>query len=278
MRRIIYIWEFIRNLFKYFNKKFKTKKLQIWVGQTCTLKCKNCSQLFPYINQKLYDINDVIAELKILLNFIEPESIHIIGGEPFTNKNIDKLIDFVCKVNPNKPNKVISNGTIIPQERILESLSRNSESISVTISDYPIVAEKQKKIFEIMQQKGVKVRYVKTVDYWYYMGNNTENEIKGYKTLKRNFKKCWDRSCNTIANGELSLCPRMHNSPMVFKDEKIMYIEHLPIKNVPNNFIGRALVATCLSSKTYRESCRHCWGLSDASGIKVEKAIQQERK
>ena len=277
MREFLYLFEFIKNIFKYHNKKINTQKLQIWVGQTCTLKCKNCSQLFPYIEPKIYNINDVIEDLKYSLKYIKPESIHIIGGEPFTNKDIGKLISYICEVNPNKPNKIVSNGTIIPKNEILELLTINKQSMSVTISDYPVVKEKQEQCYKIMQEKNIDVKYVIKDDSWYYMGDNNEKEIKGYNVLKRNFKLCWDKTCITISEGILTLCPRMHNSHLVFLDEKYMYIEHIPIRRIPNNFIGRALVATCLTTKTYRESCRHCWGLSNASGKIVEKAQQIER-
>lgn len=272
MRRYIYFLEFIKNLFEYGFQKIKLKKIQVWVGQTCTLKCKNCSQLFPYIKHRIYDINTVISELEYALKFIEPEEIHIIGGEPFTNPNIDSLINYIASVNPNKNNKIISNGTIIPSEKVLESLSKNASSFFIAVSDYPVAAKRQEEFVNKLKDI-IKIKFIENEN-WYYLGNNTQEEIKGDKNLQSNFEACWDRTCHTIADGKLSICPRMHNSPLVFKNENKMFIEHLQIKNIPNNFIGRALVATCLTQKTYREACRHCYGVSNRNNLFCEKAEQ----
>lgn len=279
MRIYIYIWEFFKNILKYSNKKICVDKLQVWVGQSCSLRCKNCSQLFPYIKQRIYDIDDVINDLKIALEFIDPKSIHIIGGEPFMNPNIGKLVEFVCMANSGKPNKIVSNGTIVIKDDLAKLLGENNENIFVTISNYPIVKEKQEKFYKKMQKYNVRTEYVITDDHWFYMGNPDEKEIKDPKILKRNFLACWDRSCYTLAEGVLSICPRMHNSPLIeqHKNEKYYFIEHLPIRKIYKNVIGRALVATCLTKKTYRESCKYCWGLSNMSNIKVAKAEQIEK-
>ena len=275
MRYFIYLFEFVHNLFKYSFHKFKCKKLQVWVGQKCSLRCKNCSQLFPYIEQKIYDINQVVEDLDKLLKFIEPEEIHIIGGEAFTNPNIGTIIEYISKVNPNKQNKIVSNGTIIPKEDVLKILKANREHIFITVSSYDCAKERQNKFKLLMDEWQIPcIMIQESSENWYYMGDNTLNEIKGYKKIMKNFTACWDRSCYTLADGEISICPRMHNSPLVRINEKKMFIEHLPIRKLPNNFISRVLIATCFSEKTFRESCRFCYGVSDNNNLYCKKAEQ----
>lgn len=279
MRQFIYFYEFICNLFKYTFHKFKCKKLQVWVGQKCSLRCKNCSQLFPYIEQKIYNIDKVIKDLNKLLKFVEPEEIHIIGGEAFTNPDIGPLIEYISQTNPYKQNKIVSNGTILPKDNILKILQKNKEHIFITVSSYDCVKERQAKFKSLMDDWQIPCRIIQEEsENWYYMGDNTLSEITGYKKLMKNFIACWDKSCYTLADGELSICPRMHNSPLARnrhrKKERKLFIEHLPIRNLPNSFITTALIATCLSSKTFREACRFCYGVSDINNLYCKKAEQ----
>lgn len=282
IRKFIYFSEFIKNLFKYRNKKVKCKKLQVWVGQVCTLKCKNCSQLFPYIKQYLYDINKVINNLACVLKYVEAEEIHIIGGEPFSHPKVHELINFICKNNPNKNNKIVSNGTIIPEQVTIETLVKNKDSFFVSLSSYDCVKEKQKLFKETIINYGIPFMTVlEDSDKWFYLGDPNQKEIKGEKTIKNNFQACHDRTCFTLADGVLSIYPRMHNSPLIKregKQEKVMFIEHLPINKMPLiGFIARALIATCFSENTYRESCRFCYGVSGINNLYCEKAEQLEK-
>ena len=275
LRGLIYLKEFFKNIVLYRSKKLHLEKLQIWTGQTCTLRCKNCSQLFPYITPKIYDIANVIDNTKKVLKHCSAESLHIIGGEPFTNKEIYKLIEFVAGVNPGKPNKIITNGTIIPDEQTLSVLEKYKEDIYITISGYSCVKERQLKFKQVCDTRGIKCRIINEETPWFYLGDTTMPEIKDKEKIMLNFNTCWDRTCATIADGELSICPRMHNSPMVFKENK-WFVEHLPIKTLKQGIISRALIATCLSKNTYREACKHCYGVSDTNNIYCVRAEQIE--
>lgn len=275
-RGLTYLRTFINALFKYRNKKIPMEKLQIWVGQTCTLRCKNCSQLFPYINQRLYDIDLVIRDTKKLLKHCEPTALHIIGGEPFTNKEIWKLIEFVATQNPKQPNKIISNGTIIPDELTLKTLEKYKDDIYITISGYENAKDRQSAFKKVCDERGIKCRIINEDSPWFYMGDKTMKRIKDKSAVFKNFTACWDKSCHTVADGELSVCPRMHNSPEIFKHEK-PFIENLAIKNIKGGLISRALIATCLTENTYREACHYCYGVSGINNIYCVRAEQLEK-
>ena len=272
-RKLIYLGDFIKALFKYSTQKIPLDKLQIWIGETCTLKCKNCSQLFPYIEQKLYDIDSVIKDTKKILLHCSPKSLHIIGGEPFTNKNIGKLIEFIAKINPAQPNKIITNGTIIPSEETLSILEKYKDDIYITISGYDCIKDRQIKFQQICQERNIKCKIINEDSPWFYTGDPSTEEIKDINSIIRNFTACWDRSCHTIADGELSICPRMKNSSQIFKHDK-WFIENMPIKYLGRGLISRALIAACLSSKTYREACKYCYGVSSINNVYCVRAEQ----
>ena len=174
-KNTIFVYEFVRNLLKY--KKIKIKKLQIWTGEICTLRCKNCSQLFPYIKPQIpiYDINSVIEYTKNLMKYCEIESFHIIGGEPFLNKEIWKLVEFVCNQEHKNINKIISNGTILPEKRTMEILAKYKNDIIINISEYKCAEEKQKNFINLCKE--FNVNYSIESQNWYYCGNPEQKEF-----------------------------------------------------------------------------------------------------
>lgn len=275
LRSLVYLKIFFKNLFLLKNKKLNLKKLQIWTGQTCTLKCKNCSQLFPYITPKIYDIDKVIEDTKKVLKHCTVDSLHIIGGEPFTNKEIYKLIEFVSVQNPNKPNKIITNGTILPNEETLKTLEKYKNDIYITISGYNCVNERQVKFKDLCDSKGIKCRIITEDTPWFYLGNSSMTEIEDREKIAQNFDACWDRTCYTIADGELTICPRMHNSPEIFKHKKLG-VEYLPINFLKFGLFSKALISACLSDETYRESCKYCYGVSCINNLYCVRAEQIE--
>lgn len=276
LRGLIYLKEFFKNLFLYKNKKLHVEKLQIWTGQTCTLKCKNCSQLFPYITPKIYDIENVINNAKKVLKHCDVESLHIIGGEPFTNKDIYKLIEFVATKNPNQPNKIITNGTILPNEQTLNILEKYKKDIYITISSYNCAKDRQQRFKDLCNAKGIKCVMIDEETPWFYLGNSSMTEIKNKENIIQNFNACWDKTCFTIADKELSICPRMHNSPEIFKHKK-WFIENLALKYIKPNLFSRALIATCFSNRTYREACKYCYGVSNINKLYCVRGEQIEQ-
>ena len=262
---------FCLNLFTYRNKRVPVGKFQIWVGKKCTLKCKNCSQLFPYFNGELYDLDDVIRNLQKVLPLCEVDSFHIVGGEPFFNKDIYKLIDFVCKQKHKSKNKVISNGTIIPSAVVLDVLRKYAKQIFVTVSLYECAAENQARFKDACFANDIDCQEVTPV--WHYVGDPGMKEITDLEAIKKNYQHCWDKSCKTFAKDTLSVCPRMQNSSLFFS-HRAFFIENLHVKYIPQNFIGRALVATCFDESFHRNACRYCHGVSAASGVRVFVAEQ----
>jgi len=268
-----YFREFVRGYSRYSNHKFPIKKLQIWVGQTCTLKCKNCSQLFPYIKPRIYDIDTVIAQTQKILQLCEVESFHIIGGEPFTHKGIGKLIEFVCQQKHSAINKIISNGTILPSDQTVEVLKRFRSDIQIQITRYDCAKERQEKFISLCVVNGIQYFYTAQEALWYYLGDCNQEEIKDVATIQHNFNACWDRTCTTLADGELSACPRMHNSSLVFGHSR-PFIEHLKVAMLSNNRFSRALIATNLSVATHREACKFCHGITGFNKTLVKRGEQ----
>ena len=62
--------------------------------------------------------------------------IRVLGGEPFLNKDLDKIINKLLKSNKIQRIEVVTNGTIIPNNKELLNILSNSR-VNISISKYP---------------------------------------------------------------------------------------------------------------------------------------------
>ena len=121
-------------------KKYKNSKVElVWVGKTCNLRCRDCLHMIPYIKQKKLEVSRLIGDCKRLLELCSINYFSIAGGEPFCCKNLFELIDFVTESADIKDGKIVTNGTVVPEERTIDALRRMKgklEIISPSISAY----------------------------------------------------------------------------------------------------------------------------------------------
>lgn len=104
--------------------KNRIRFLVLWVGTKCTLKCRDCCNLIPYLTQKSYEVNDIVANIEYITENMDIEVLQIQGGEPFTHKDISKVIE-ICAMN-SKIHKIeiASNGTVMPSEEAINIIRK----------------------------------------------------------------------------------------------------------------------------------------------------------
>ena len=71
---------FLKNLYKYRKKKVRLSFLEVWVGQTCTLKCRDCCHLIPYVKPAIFNIESLIEDCKKIFELCEVDFFSILGG------------------------------------------------------------------------------------------------------------------------------------------------------------------------------------------------------
>ena len=47
MKSILYWLFYLKNIWNYSRKKVHLNFLELWVGQSCTLKCRDCLHMIP---------------------------------------------------------------------------------------------------------------------------------------------------------------------------------------------------------------------------------------
>lgn len=197
------------------NNKLKIiPRVVVSVGNICTLKCKECSQLEPYKKEKnFHDLDSILNWIDIFLATIDScGCIDIIGGEPFLYKKLTELVQFL--INSPKINKIeiTTNGTVDINEDLLTVLSSDrNRKVIIKISDYKELSAKKQSIISKCKEKSIEYQ-VMNMDVWYRFGNEKVIENRKEKSkISADYQYFWCNdsiACKTIKNGKLYLCGR----------------------------------------------------------------------
>lgn len=108
------------------------------ITSRCTLSCKHCNMYMPYYKEHVeYNISDFQYNVELLFRYVDYLcQFTILGGEPLLNDQLEEMLSWVSSKYKERIGKisVISNGTLLPEKRLLETCARNN--ITFSISDY----------------------------------------------------------------------------------------------------------------------------------------------
>ncbi|MCI8431114.1 MAG: radical SAM protein [Lachnospiraceae bacterium] len=280
MKSILYWLFYLKNIWNYSRKKVHLNFLELWVGQSCTLKCRDCLHMIPYVRAELYDVEELIRDLKHLFWLCQVDYISVLGGEPLTNRKLYRLIDFISSCPQIREGKLITNGTILPDERLIRSLVRLNGKLDVRIDSYPGSEEKALHFYETMQENGIRSTLLRHEVFeemrWKWLGGLKQKQLKP-RTSQAVYTHCALKGCYTLANGEFTVCPRGITTESVFKAPKNFW-EHVKIRSLPCNVFGRARLAVSLEPRIYKDYCRYCLGVSKLNPFSVAPGTQLKRR
>lgn len=232
-------------------------RVQFVVSERCSLKCKDCTHLMQYYkNPENIDIKKYKSSFDRLLSVTDSISeIRILGGEPFMNPEMYKIIDWYAEDERINSFRVYTNGTIIPNETVLNSLI--GDNVQVRISDYEINKQKIENLIEVLEKKGVSY-YVTPYSDWQNPGD-LHFRNHSIEKMKDIFSRCYERNCITFYRGQLHRCPRSAHAMQLrampnVKDDYIDLFNWCEddemLKKYINNFLQR----------NYIEACNYCDG------------------
>lgn len=163
------------NLEAYLNDGYVIKHLDLIITEICTLNCEACGSLMPLYHKPCnYNSEDVLEGLNRLLEsncYIE--ELCLIGGEPFVNQEMIKIILETYKNSSQIAMfMTISNGTILPTEETLKIMKEN-ERFFVVFSNYGELSRAQKQAIALLDE--------------YKIGSSVENE----EDIKTNSGRVW---------------------------------------------------------------------------------------
>ena len=261
--------------FKIFNYKYGYYEyLEIPITTMCSLKCKHCSNLIPYYRkQKDYDIQILRREINAFLECINNiVFIRILGGEPFLSKNLYEILKILLNSKKIQRVEIVTNGTIIPKNKDLIKLLKNSKVI-ISISQYPMVNYQE---LETFLEKNKIIYRLDKMNFWMNYGD-AKKRNRSKKELIRQYRKC-NHICKSLVNGELHLCPRSsHGTDLkIIKDN---FDDYLNILDKSLTVEEKKNMINKLLKKKYIKACDYCdFGTKLSKKIPVAEQITNEKK
>lgn len=202
-----FLKKYIETLFENNNEKIVLSSTEFVITQKCTLNCEKCANLMPLYNKpKTFTFNELKRDLDAYMEVVDyVYELRLIGGEPFINKEIDTLIEYIFENYGERFAFITftSNGTLELSEDILNSIKKYRNRIYITVSDYGKISHR---IIPQLEHNNIHYK-ISTLD-WIDYGPMESNNYS-FKDLKKIFGHCSIKiDCNNLHDGKFHLCPR----------------------------------------------------------------------
>ena len=251
----------------YSDKKLFLKSIDIIITERCSLKCKDCSNLMQYyLNPINVLYKEIFHDFQILINNVDHiYEVRLIGGEPFMNKDIYKIIEEISKNEKLSRIVVYTNATIPLKHEYIEILKNNKVVFSVTT--YGELSKNTKKVIDFLKKNKIPYRD-HPPENWTDCG-----VIYDFKRKKSEMKQLFDACCGknllTVTNGKLYRCPFVANA------ERLNAIPKNS-QNSVNVKDSRKKIKKYTTQIDYIPACNYCMGRSyDAP--KIKPAVQTKK-
>lgn len=267
--------KFGANFFYYYLilRKFVTRKSTIlhfmYVTNTqCTLRCKECHTYIPYYKNNMHymtnferfktEIDKLLKSVDIILSF------RIQGGESLLVKDLDKIVKYACSKKQIKHIQIITNGTIIPSQELLNSMK--STKLFLSISDYSNNKElagklKHNKIIELCNKNNVHCKYwINDSDDVWFAATKINNDKELDKDLAIRNRDACHCNCNPksilYSEGKLYFCPEVIYYNKIIPNFHFPEDEIVDVMNTPKKLLAKKIIK--FENKKYYLLCSKC--------------------
>jgi len=257
--------------------------LIVKITNKCTLRCENCASFTPYVNAPCdFDFDNTVEDSLLVMDAIgDFRNLSLFGGEPFANKELASYINTFCKMPNFEVIDIITNGTLLPSEDLLDSMKLDSR-IYVRISDYGKISRNKDELADMLQANDIKHE---VIDYkiWY-----KRSDIRAFfesdEDLKLKYTSCMNGSHPCISNGKLYLCKVAVTlcDIGIFPKSDTNFLDLKTLKGISKdeqNIKIREYISKMYSDE-YMDACRYCSGKVSANALDVlvPPAIQAKGK
>lgn len=251
--------------------------LVLWLGTKCNLRCKNCANLVPYLEDTEYDVQKIIANMHYLTKDVFVQNIQIQGGEPFLYKELGHITEICAKNEHIGHITIASNATIRPSEEIIDILSKYNEKIDVRYSAFECVDKVwRQQLIEDLSRRGVNAgtyHFIFGNGKWYDSGDYAEfNEDTD--EVYRMYKRCASRHCWTYLDDYLVNCSKIYSLMLIRNN---IDVENNNMLNITEARLNKKEIKVLLDDFDYRYiheapyMCGYCKGTDNyiAPGIQL---------
>ncbi|MDR2357948.1 MAG: radical SAM protein [Oscillospiraceae bacterium] len=255
----------------------------------CNLRCRLCNVLCPYFREPYHPTMEHLFEQADRYFSVIPRTARFVvsGGEPLVRSDLHEWVYFLAKFAPQIERLDLNtNGTLIPDDRLLQSLSEYPGKIRVLVDDYG--SDKSVKAWEAYEAfKGVYGAEVELRDYCTkdaHFGGWVDFGIYDLYKLQRKTDEQAVKTNATCSTPKMGYAAMMLNGIMYHCPRQIYLIAHKVIPALPGEAIDffddslgdaelRQRVAAFYKSGAHL-TCYYCEGLQEEAPVRHPAAEQ----
>lgn len=237
-------------------------QLQFLVTTRCTLRCKNCNAYIPNFGKNGIKHIEISPEyFQKDMDALAQAVTHIrrfilIGGEPLLHPKLSHLIRTALSYNMISTIEIITNGTLVPRDDVLDVCENNNERVYFHISNYSanISLEKHlrhEKIFSALKCRNIKYQ-MSDVQIW-----KKEIPFQGcndIESTQKLFGACWLKRCVQILDGKIAVCPKASAGYALAMIDGSQPGEQIDVRSCAD--LRQELIS--FYAREYFEACRSC--------------------
>ncbi len=254
--------------------KFFFDHVDIVTTEKCSLKCRDCSNLMQYYKNPVnYNIDILRDQIDRFLNVVDYlGDLRIIGGEPFMNPNLYKLIQYYIGNDKIYTISIWSNATIFPSEKVREVLK--SDKIILRFSNYGTLSQALEKWIKFCDEE--KIDYIiSNMDKWQNLGGLYKRNYSE-EMLRHVYGSCECRGLPTFMQGKLYNCPyAAHADNLRVLSPEEADKDNLDFTSNCNHYTADQ-VRDFLENRQYLSACNYCSGRNYFDGG-IEPYIQTKQ-
>ena len=262
-----------REIFKKEGKVY-VKSLDVQITEHCSLRCKDCSNLMQYYSKtKNSNIDILFNSIDRFMSCVDQlYEFRVIGGDPFMNKDMHKIINFLSNYKVDTI-AIYTNVKFIPKGENFECLK--NPKVILDISDYVLLDKSKRKADELvnlLDKNNIKYNLAK-MKTWTDSGRILPFQKRSADELKNLFNFCCNSDIISLLHGNLYRCPFSANA----NNLKAVPIDDTDIVNLNDDSIHlkdlKIQIQKLVYEKEYLTACNYCNG-RDFSTKKIDAAIQ----
>lgn len=256
-------------------------KIDTVITSRCTLRCRDCNLFIGYVkHQEDMGLSDLKRNFDIFFDSVDyVYEYTLLGGEPFIHTELGQILGYLLETYGDRIGKVnlISNGTILPCENVLELMKRYE--VSVHISDYTQSVSYGKKLTEVIKafsERGIE---------YYVIPNNTWKDVKypGNEYTAENPREhmlLCGHSTHSVGNGRLYWCDPAFAAECFtgFKAREDDSLDLLDNKNKNSKYEASLNILKYMlgdvNERGYMSICEKCAGVGRDNGEIVVAGLQ----
>lgn len=277
------IEEFMSVYHVYKNGKVYFSSISFLPSTACNLNCRNCLNFNPFAKHfYVRKWEDLIHDVDLFFSCVDYIMLfHISGGEPMIYKYTADLIEYIDHNYGNRIGtlRTVTNGTIVPDDSVLDKLSKCN--VEITVDDYrdavPQFRERFGELICKLEKYNIRY-YINKAKSWIDLApERTDYSNLTEEQLEEHRSDC-NQSWEELRDGKLYSCNYAAYATVAgiagVQDVEEVYDLREFRANKKKELVEFRLGYTV---KGYTNFCKKCRGFTPANAEEVEPAVQVGR-